>query len=440
MASFKKFFAEAEAKGVAPFELRYTKSTELSLEVYQDDLEQNTIASNSTLIGRGMVGGKVGVFESDKVDSKIASLMIDSIKANALFGGDYDESFFISKGLKYKKIKNKDESLALVPSEKLIGMCKDISKKIRTLEPRITVCNVNLSLNSSESVLENSRGLKLKSKGNYLVIYASTKIEVGTEVQSGFNYAIVSSLDEFNVDSFVKESIKKIVDSLGGGEVKSGKYNVIYSQDCAASLLRFMLSNVSAYNVINHLSLLEGKKGQQVLSKKMTLIENPYAGRLTDQSFDDEGIPAKKKVIFSKGVLNDFVYDLDSAKKMNTESSGNAALRGGKVVPSISYFEVKKGKKSFDEIVKSLKKGIYVTSLSGLGTGLNPQSGSYSLQAEGFLIEDGKIVSPIPLMTVAGNILEDFGKVMEVGNDSKFTLNMCSVPSILIKSLSVSGK
>ena len=72
--------------------------------------------------------------------------------------------------------------------------------------------------------------------------------------------------------------------------------------------------------------------------------------------------------------------------------------------------------------------------------GMNAQSGNYSLQAAGFYIEDGKIVKPVSLITVSGNLIEDFNKVIAVASDAKLTYQAIEAPSILIRALSISGK
>ena len=67
-------------------------------------------------------------------------------------------------------------------------------------------------------------------------------------------------------------------------------------------------------------------------------------------------------------------------------------------------------------------------------------SGNFSLQASGYLIEDGKISKPVNLITIAGNLFKLFEDIIEVGNDSFVTYSGIDCPSVIIKSLVVSGK
>ena len=72
--------------------------------------------------------------------------------------------------------------------------------------------------------------------------------------------------------------------------------------------------------------------------------------------------------------------------------------------------------------------------------GLNAQSGNFSLQSRGFLIENGKKTTPVDLITIGGNLIEMFNNILEVGGDIKHLVGGISIPSIVIKSLKVSGK
>ena len=435
-----KFFKAAEEKGIKPFELKFNSAASLSISVFMDDVEGYQISNDSSVTGRGIYKGKLGSFASDKVDSKIISPMMDAIISNASYGNPGDPDFFISKGKKYKKVHNFSEELDKVEPAELIDIALTLSKKIREGEKRITVVNVGIDKKTSYSEIYNSNGLKLKRKSNYAVIFVSTKIEDNGEVESLGKYDFISDVSKFDVDAFAEEVVKSTVQKLGGQSVKSGKYNVIYDREVVPLLLSPMLEQLSAFSVRQHLSSFEGKLGQEVLSKKLTVKENPFAKNPFASSFDSEGIPSVKKDLIAKGVLKTFLYDLETAKADKTVSTGNASVVGGNIRPGLGFVEVKKGAKSLPELCAQIKNGLYINDLEGIGTGLNPQSGDYSLQAGGFKIEDGRLTTPVSLITVAGNLFEDFKHIIAVGGDSKVSIYGMETPSIAIKKLAVSGK
>ena len=101
---------------------------------------------------------------------------------------------------------------------------------------------------------------------------------------------------------------------------------------------------------------------------------------------------------------------------------------------------VKPGKKSFDELISDIKEGVYITEVAGLGTGMNPVSGDFSCQAEGFLIKDGKVDRPLSLITLSGNLLKMFRDCQGFGSDVKMTDSSISIASMRIKSMSIGGE
>ncbi len=80
-----------------------------------------------------------------------------------------------------------------------------------------------------------------------------------------------------------------------------------------------------------------------------------------------------------------------------------------------------------------MENGVYITDLQGLHSGLNPVSGDYSLSANGYEIENGKIKRPINQITIAGNFFETLMDIEEIGNDLRFSMNGVGSPTIKVK-------
>ena len=370
----------------------------------------------------------------------MAESYIDTLIASARFGLPGNPEFFISKGQKYKKGYRFNENCASYPGKDMIALALYVSKKLREADPRIQLSVVGCDKSITDYIFTNTNGLKLTSKDSHIVLFAQTKIVDGENVETDFDVAIIEDPTSFDKDAFVDKLVKSTISRVGGESVKSKKYNVVYSQACVAQLLRPLVSQLSAFSVKQHLSLFEGKLGEQILSKKLTITENPYANNPFSSTFDREGMPTVKKVLIKKGVPTTYLYDLETAKEAGVKSTGNASLVGGNIRPGLKFIEIKEGKKSFDELLAKVKNGLYIDSLEGIGTGYNTQSGDYSLQANGYEIVDGKLGKPVTLITVAGNVLKDFSRIIDLGNDVKLHYNSVSTPSIAIKGLSISGK
>ncbi len=435
----KKFFEKAEQNNISPMEVRYSQAEKLSVKVFNNDLENYQISNDSSVQLRGIYEGKLGSFKSDRTDSKIADMAIESLKASAKYGYEGNPDFFIEKGLTYKRVYGFNRSIDEVKPEDIIDAAKKISAILQKADSRISTVEVEIERNDDSTELYNSKGLSLKSKNNYMFVYAAVNIKDGEQVESAYRVDIISDWITFNVDEFTSSIVKDAQNKLGGTSVPTGKYDVIFDKDLVPELLFPLLEQLSAFEVKEHLSLFEGKVGEQVLSKKLTVTEVPHLKGAFASSFDAEGMPTVKKELISSGVVKTYLYDLETAKNAGVESTGNANLFRGNMRPGLTFTEVKRGRLSLEEMAAKVGKGLYITSLGGISTGLNEQSGDYSLQAEGYLIEDGKIGRPVSLITVAGNLLKDFNKIICVGNDSKINYHGMSAPSIAIRKLAISG-
>ena len=152
-----------------------------------------------------------------------------------------------------------------------------------------------------------------------------------------------------------------------------------------------------------------------------------------------EGVATYNKAIIKNGVLQTYLYNLTTAAKDGVQTTGNG-YGGGKKGVEPAFLYLKPGKKSLDELFEEVGNGVFITEVSGLHAGLNPQSGNFSLQSTGFMIENGKKGKPLDLITVSGNLLEIFQDVIDVGNDTYVSPSGVSAQSLLIKKIAVSGK
>ena len=437
---FDKFYSVAKSKNVSPLEVIYSSSKSLSVEIFNDTVEKYQESNDSSISLRGIYDGKLGIVNSDNSTPKLAENYIDTLISSAKFGLPGNPDFFITKGQRYKKARKLNTACVDYPGKDMINDALYISKKIRETDPRIQLAVVGYDKSISESTFTNSNGLNLSGKGAHMVVFAQTKIVDGEKVETDFDFSLIEDPANFDKDKFALDLVKSTVSRLGGESIKSKKYNVVFSQRCVAMLLRPLISQLSAFSVKQHLSLFEGKLGQKLFSSKLTITENPHVDNPFFSRFDREGMPTIKKVLVKNGTPLTYLYDLEMAKEAGCSSTGNASLSGGNIRPGLGFMEVKPGKNTFDELLAKVGNGVYIDSLQGIGTGYNTQSGDYSLQADGYEIVDGKLGKPVTLITVAGNVLKDFSRIIDVGNDSELYFNSVSSPSIAIRKLAISGK
>ena len=437
----KKFFALAKEEGIEAADLTSNESNSLSVSVYHGEVDSLTNNSSYELVARGIYKGKMGSISVDNVDKKSPEFLVKEIKRGASLIENEDPVFIFKGSEKYhKKNVSKNVDFAENVQEK-VRILLEIEKKLLAYDKRINeVVTVGFESDSHSYKKTNSYGLKLSQKKNSYAYFSEVTAKDGEEIRTGFS--VFASLDEneFSIDEFVEKVAKDALQKLGSTQCASKKYPVVFNPECVANLVSFLISSLDAEEVQKHTSLLEGKLNQQVLSKKFTVIENPLKKNLFFRYFDDEGVATNKKYLIKKGVISTYLYTLQTAAKDGVQPTGNG-FGASKAKANVGYVEVKGGKKTEDEMLSTINEGVYITELSGLHSGMNAQSGNFSLQCAGFMIRDGKKAEPLALITVAGNLLNVFRNIKCVANNNKLVIsNQMSCPSIYVGKLPISGK
>ncbi|MFP6641129.1 MAG: metallopeptidase TldD-related protein, partial [Myxococcota bacterium] len=169
-------------------------------------------------------------------------------------------------------------------------------------------------------------------------------------------------------------------------------------------LLGQLASCLSGYSVYRKSSFLADRMGHQVASNAITIIDD---GRLPQglgsKPFDGEGLATRRNVLVHDGVLESWLLDSYSARKLGLNSTGNAS-RGASSGPGVSPTNlwIEPGQGSLDDLIEDTGQGLLVTDLMGMG--FNPTTGDYSQGARGFWIEEGELAFPVEEITIASNL------------------------------------
>lgn len=218
-------------------------------------------------------------------------------------------------------------------------------------------------------------------------------------------------------ESIGQTAAKRTLRRLGARKVATQQVPVVFDPQTAASLVGHIASAISGYSIYKGASFLIDKLGSQIASNEITIYDDPtLRSGLGSRPFDGEGLPSYKKTVVENGVLKSYLLDTYSGRKLGLPSTGSA-VRGISDPPSVgpSNFHMKPGQYTPQEIIRSVKSGLYVTEL--IGFGVNMVTGDYSRGAVGLWIENGELAYPVEEITIAGNLKEIFQQIEMVGND-----------------------
>ena len=440
MGKYDKFFALAKEAGLQEVELYISESRSLSISLFHGEVEEYKDNNGYSILARGILNGKCGSATADVWNKDKAAWLVKEMVANAKVI-ENDDPIFIFKGSeKYHKVNTFNKELENVSIDLVMKGLQDIEKNCRELDPRIIeVAGTEYHQSSDKTTLINSNGLNLVQKNNYYYFVVQCVAKEGEQTKSGYDFFFDNDFSKFDAKKFAKKVVDQTVAQLGGEACVSNKYKAVLHPDVATSLIKAYIGHANAEEVQKKSSLFIGKIGQKIASKKVTIEDRPLQKNPFARWFDDEGVATYNKPIVKNGVLQTYLYNLTTAAKDGVQSTGNGYGGGKKGVES-TFLYLKPGKKSLDELFAEVGNGVFITEVSGLHAGLNPQSGNFSLQSTGFMIENGKKGKPLDLITVSGNLLEIFQDVLEVGNDTYVSPSGVSAQSLLIKKIVVSGK
>lgn len=436
--NFDKLFEVAKEKGIEDLQLYFNDSSEFEISVFKNELEKYTIAGTQKLSVKGIYEGKMGTVTTEVLTDEVIDFLVDSIIASAKTIESEDEVFIYEGDKEYKVIDGLfNDSLNEVTAKQKIDDSFELEKKIIAKDKRIIMVQIYYMDGSTKVQIKNSKGLNLEKLVNDGLIGAQVIANDGKDQRSSFEYIRSNDYEDFDFEALATIAAEKAVALLGATPCESGEYEILLTKGASASLLTPHVSMFSAESVQKNISLLKGKIGESIGSSAVTIIDDPFMKKsVRSGAFDDEGVATSYKELVKEGVLTGFLHNLKTAKKDNVKSTGNGFIGRG-IAPTNLY--IKPGEFKFDDAIKSMKKGIIIEDLAGTHSGADPISGNFSLQATGFLVEDGKIVRPVALITVAGNYLDLLKDVTQVCDDLKFNFGYIGSPSLLVKSLMVSG-
>ncbi len=439
-----RLFEKAVNKGFSDCEIYYTQGENISISVYDYELEKYNIDKYIGLSFRGLINNKMGYSYTEILDEQAIDMLIKNATEGALSIENNDIQFVYEGDKDYSNVKTYSEKLNNIDAKKLIDIAIDLEKQTKSYSDKVVnLSGCKVSYSSSESIITNTKGLNLKNKSNLLMAYVIPVIKINNQKQDGIGYQIVESIEDIETKKIAKDACEEALSKIGATTITSGKYKTIINNKAMSSLLETFSDIFSAENAQRGMSLLKGKEEEKIASNIVTIVDNPLLDNgLASSPFDDEGVATYKKNIVENGILKTLLHNLKTANKARTKTTGNGFKASYSSIVSVepTNFYIEKCDNTFEELLKEVEEGIIVTDFAGLHSGANSVTGDFSLAAKGYYIKNGKKLYPIEQITVAGNFFDLLKNIEFIGNDLEFPLSSVGSPSVVVKSLSVAGK
>jgi len=224
-----------------------------------------------------------------------------------------------------------------------------------------------------------------------------------------------------------REAAERAISRRGARKPPSAVMTLVVDNRAAGRLMGALGSPLTGAALQQKRSFLEGRLGQTIGSPLLDVADDPLVPRaLGSRLYDSEGLAARKRPIFDKGILRSYYIDTYYGKKLKM-----APTSGG-----ISNLAWSLGPKSQAGILKDVGEGILVTTF--IGGNSNGTTGDYSFGAQGFRLHGGERQEPVSEMNIAGNMLELLKKLAAVGNDP-FPYSSGRTPTLVFEGVQFAG-
>ncbi len=226
-----------------------------------------------------------------------------------------------------------------------------------------------------------------------------------------------------------EHAARRTLQRLGARRVATCQVPVIFAAEIAGGLLGNFVGAVRGGSLYRNASFLVDHLGKQIFPEFIRIHEQPHLKRaLGSAPFDNEGVATRARDIVTGGVLESYVLDSYSARKLGMQTTGNA---GG-----VHNLRIDSGPLDLEGLVKEMGRGLLVTELMGMG--VNMVTGDYSRGAAGYWVEHGEIQYPVQEITIAGNLRDMFMNIQAVGKDVDTRGNI-HTGSLLLDNMTVAG-
>src|ERR1700728_656378 len=290
----------------------------------------------------------------------------------------------------------------------------DTEEAALSWDPRITNSEgASFNAYTGVRVFANSRGFAGSYRTSSCSLSATPVARQGDSMERDYWYSLARSHSNLESPADVgRRAAQRTIRRLGARKVPTQKAPVIFDPITARSLLGNIFEAVEGDAIYRKASFLAGKLGERVASEYVTVIDDGgLAGLFGTSPFDDEGVPSRRTVVIDRGVLRSYLLNTYTARKL--------------------------GQRPPDEMIRGIRRGLYVTEL--IGHGVNIVTGDYSRGAAGLWIENGEFAYPVSEITIAATLQQMLMEVEATGSDLEFRGSVAS-PTLLIREMTVSGQ
>lgn len=372
---------------------------------------------------RAVSGDKTGFAYSERIELPVLLQAANNVKA--IVRQAQNAQMQIPAPLHWQHYYQTENPLISLTDQEKVALLREVDRQTRQLDPRIEEVIVGLSGVHETVLVANQNGdlvadIRPLVRMNVTVIIAENgkreQGSMGGGTRGDYGYFVAEEM----AINYGKEAVRQALVNLNAIDAPAGNMTVVLGSGWPGILLHEAIGHGLEGDFNRKgTSAFSGKVGQRVASDLCTIVDDgTLQGRRGSLSIDDEGTPTEKTVLIENGILKGYMQDQMNARLMGVKSTGNGRRESYAhlPLPRMTNTYMLPGQHDPEEIIRSVKKGLYAKNFGGGQVDITSGKFVFST-SEAYLIEDGKITRPVKGATLIGNGPDVLTKVSMVGTD-----------------------
>ena len=426
-----KCLSKAKKLGSTEASVFVVNSVSENVNIRNRKLDGSTRSENLGITLTTYIGKKKSSISSSNLNEKNLDNLINRCIESTKITPEDELNSLADKELYFNGDKNLDlYDETILENKQKIDYINEAEEEAFSKKDIINTNGSGFSQNKSNFVLANSNGFSDGYKTSQFTAYCEVVSKNNGSMERDYEYSSKRFFqDILKPKDLGAKAAELALKKLNPKKIKSEKLNIVFDKRIAKSFLSTFSSAISSSAIAKGTTFLKDKLNEKVFNDKINIQDKGDIKKANgSRYFDSEGVKIKPLDLVKNGDLKDFLIDTYNGKKIKMQSNGRSS-------GSTNLYFLN-GSISFNELINSSKRILYINET--IGRGSNLITGDYSVGASGLMIENGEFSYPVSEITIAGN-LNDIFKNISLANDLEFNYATNS-PTMLVEGMIVGGK
>jgi PmbA protein len=425
-------------------EVYVSRGVETDVRAYEGEVESLSSAASAGVGIRVVTAGRQGFAYAGTLDEAVITQTLADARDNATFAtADEHVGLAVPDGVARPTLDLWDEEALSTSSAAKVDMALELERRVRGADPRVRqVAFADYGDMAAEAAIATSTGITATARRTVCSLAVEAIAGDDTDSQTGVGFSAGRGPGDLDPAKAATDAVERATRMLGATKARSGRCAVVLDPRVTSTVLAVVSAALSGEAVTKGRSFFAGRMGEEVAVPSLVLVDDPTDARAFGASTNDaEGLACRRNVLIDGGVLRGFVFDTTSARRAGTASTASAVRGGYATTPGAGCraLLLAPGPLGAEEILAQMDEALYVQSITGVHSGVNPVSGDFSVGAEGLMVRGGALAEPVREVTIASTLQRMLQSVLHVGSDVEWLPGVAAGQTLVIEEMALSG-